>query len=500
MRRATSASLAALVLTASACGADRAPGDAADATATSGDDATVATGLEPDATDLEPDAMDAVVASDTSVAADATDTSVAADATDTAVATDASVMTDTSGATDATDLEPDATDTTATDAPDVTPDPTDATDPDATDPDAADASPADDVFGVLVPRADAWWVEGGVIHHGDAAVRLRGINWFGLETPDRALHGTWTGRTVQSFLGQIAGLGFNALRIPVSPDTIRPGLPSASWANAAYGPGPATTTGRDHLEKLLTAADAAGLYVLLDFHSCSSGQIGGALPGRPDGCAGYAILDWHDDLAALAALGATHPSVMGVDLLNEPHALSWNAWKADADAAGEVVLRANPAILVFVEGVGNASDAGPGPAFWGENLTHAADTPSTLPASRLVLSPHVYGPAVASMPYFGAADYPANLPTYWAAHFGHLVGPDHAVVVGEFGGTYDDAKDPGEVAWNDAFVAYLAAFPEPSFFYWALNPNSGDTGGLLGNDWQTPVAAKVRLLAPLLAQ
>ena len=36
-----------------------------------------------------------------------------------------------------------------------------------------------------------------------------------------------------------------------------------------------------------------------------------------------------------------------------------------------------------------------------------------------------------------------------------------------------------------------------SSFYWALNPNSGDTGGLLLPDWRTPHRAKARLLAGL---
>ena len=32
-------------------------------------------------------------------------------------------------------------------------------------------------------------------------------------------------------------------------------------------------------------------------------------------------------------------------------------------------------------------------------------------------------------------------------------------------------------------------------FYWCLNPNSGDTGGLLGDDWTTPDEGKLALLA-----
>jgi endoglucanase len=37
-----------------------------------------------------------------------------------------------------------------------------------------------------------------------------------------------------------------------------------------------------------------------------------------------------------------------------------------------------------------------------------------------------------------------------------------------------------------------------SFAYWSFNPNSGDTGGLVGDDWVTPQQAKLDALAPIL--
>ena len=38
-----------------------------------------------------------------------------------------------------------------------------------------------------------------------------------------------------------------------------------------------------------------------------------------------------------------------------------------------------------------------------------------------------------------------------------------------------------------------------SFTYWSLNPNSGDTGGILGDDWQTLRQDKMDVLKPALA-
>ena len=35
--------------------------------------------------------------------------------------------------------------------------------------------------------------------------------------------------------------------------------------------------------------------------------------------------------------------------------------------------------------------------------------------------------------------------------------------------------------------------------YWALNPDSGDTGGILGDDWITIDQTKMAILTPILA-
>src|SRR5437660_1491120 len=46
-------------------------------------------------------------------------------------------------------------------------------------------------------------------------VRLTGVNWFGLETPNFAPHGLWA-RNWGEMLDQIAASGFNSLRLPFS--------------------------------------------------------------------------------------------------------------------------------------------------------------------------------------------------------------------------------------------------------------------------------------------
>jgi endoglucanase len=350
---------------------------------------------------------------------------------------------------------------------------------------------SDEIYGRSVPRSNSFWTEDGRLYQGANELRLRGINWFGLDTQTLALFGpAESNRSVAHFLEQIRSLGFNALRVPLAPESIRPGHPTASWAVRS-----GLDTGRKNFEALAEAADAAGIYMLWDIHTCAASA--GYRAGAPDAsaCGGYGIDDWLADLETLAGLAERFPAhVVGIDLFNEPHSLAWGQWRALAERGGEVVLRRNPHLLVFVEGVGGEGYAGDNHPFWGENLTHALHDPLQLPASRLVYSPHVYGPSVSMQRYFNDPAFPGNMPGIWDDHFGYLFQAGLPVVVGEFGGRYEGE----DRRWQDAFVSYLLERGSHSFFYWCLNPNSGDTGGLLQDDWRTVHTGKHALLQRLM--
>ncbi|MFW1410924.1 cellulase family glycosylhydrolase, partial [Vibrio parahaemolyticus] len=68
------------------------------------------------------------------------------------------------------------------------------------------------------------------------------------------------------------------------------------------------------------------------------------------------------------------------------------------------------------------------------------------------------------------------------------------VLLGEFGTKYETESDK---AWLRTLVAYLAK-NGTSYAYWSFNPNSGDTGGLVTDDWRTPQTAKLEALRPIL--
>ena len=63
----------------------------------------------------------------------------------------------------------------------------------------------------------------------------------------------------------------------------------------------------------------------------------------------------------------------------------------------------------------------------------------------------------------------------WDVHFGFLYAKS-TVIIGEWGGPL---KDDADRSWQHEVVDYLIHRDHVGSFYWCLNPNSGDTGGIL---------------------
>jgi endoglucanase len=87
------------------------------------------------------------------------------------------------------------------------------------------------------------------------------------------------------------------------------------------------------------------------------------------------------------------------------------------------------------------------------------------------------------------------MPAIWEDHFGFVQSTGSAFVIGEWGGPFS-GKDQ---VWMSALSAYLKSKDATDQFFWCLNPNSGDTGGLLADDWATPQTGKLNLLADLVS-
>jgi endoglucanase len=339
-------------------------------------------------------------------------------------------------------------------------------------------------------------VDGRIVDAQGQAVQLRGVNWSGFETTDHVVHGLWA-RNWKSMIDQMRDLGFNAVRLPLCPGTLRGSLPGS--IDYALNPDLAGLDSLGLLDAVVHYLDARGLYVLFDHHRPDCGSISELWY-----TAQYPEAQWIADLTLLAARYGGVARVIGVDPKNEPHgAATWGTgdpatdWNRAAERAAAAVGGVAPHWLIFVEGIQrNPSCSANDGEFWGENLEPLACTPLTIPADRLVLAPHTYGPDVFAQPYFDDPAFPANMAAIWDRRFGRFVGAGHALVIGEFGGKYGEG-DPRDVSWQDALVDYLVGKGIGSAFYWTWNANSGDTGGILRDDWNTVREDKLALLGRL---
>ena len=322
-------------------------------------------------------------------------------------------------------------------------------------------------------------------------VILTGINWFGLETENYAPHGLWA-RSLDSILDQIVELGFNTIRLPYSNQL----LDSASQPNGInyeLNPDLKGLNGLEILDKIIAGSGQRGLKVILDRHRPDS-HAQSDLWYTPE----YDEARWIGDWVMLAKRYAANDTVIGVDLHNEPHGrATWGSddpatdWRLAAERAGNAILQVNPNLLIIVQGVEQYQGDW---YWWGGNLSGAREQPVRLDApAQLVYSTHVYGPGVYPQPWFSDPSFPDNMPGIWDRHWGYLVEEGIApVIVGEFGGR--SVGEDKEGVWQRALVSYLREH-NFSYTYWTLNPNSGDTGGILLDDWQSVDPEKEALLS-----
>ncbi|MBI3286624.1 MAG: cellulase family glycosylhydrolase, partial [Chloroflexi bacterium] len=354
------------------------------------------------------------------------------------------------------------------------------------------------VVALLAPAAEAshrpnyLHAEGSrIVDSHDREVRLTGVNWFGLETPNYAPHGLWT-RNWEGMLDQIKTLGFNTLRIPFSNQLFDPGSVPNS-INFDLNPDLKGLSGLEILDKLIQGAGARGLKVILDRHRPDSGSQSDLWYTDR-----YSKARWIADWQMLARRYLGDDTVIGADLHNEPHGrATWGSgdpatdWRWAAERAGNAILEVNPNWLIIVQGVDQYRGHW---YWWGGNLRGVAEHPVRLSQpQQLVYSTHDYGPGVYPQPWFSAPDFPHNLPGIWDQTWGYIRRQGIApVLVGEFGGrsVYGDA----EGVWQRSLVSYLreGGF---SYVYWSLNPNSGDTGGILLDDWYSVQPDKQALLS-----
>jgi aryl-phospho-beta-D-glucosidase BglC (GH1 family) len=347
-------------------------------------------------------------------------------------------------------------------------------------------------------------------------VRLTGVNWFGFETGNLAPHGLWT-RDWLGILMQVREMGFNCIRLPFCDRMLDPGAVAKSVSTFGSDPYRGIVQGKinaelegksplEIMDVIIGGCRQLGLKVILDSHSR---EPDGYMEEKTWTSASVSEEKWIADWVMLAQRYKGDKAVVACDLDNEPHGTlseggaEWGTgnagrdWRLAAQKCGNAILAANPDVLIVVEGV---QQAGGSTYWWGGNLTGVKAAPVVLEKpGKLVYSPHEYGPEVFAQTWFSDPAFPGNMPGIWDEFFGYLSkGGQAPLLVGEFGILNASAAEGKAGTWFDAFLKYMGK--DYSWTFWCLNPNSGDTGGLLQYDWLTPEQWKLDKLKPYMAE
>jgi len=338
-------------------------------------------------------------------------------------------------------------------------------------------------------------------------VQLSSVNWFGAESTTLAPHGLWA-RGYKDMVDQMAAQGFNTIRLPYSSEMLHT-TAKPTGIDFAQNPDLQGLTPLEVMDKVIAYAGQKGMRIVLDHHRSTAGA--GTSENGLWYNSQYAEDRWVSDWQMLADRYQSNSTVIGFDLHNEPYNGTWGGggatdWARAAERAGNAVLAVNPNLLIFTEGVGTYKGQS---YWWGGNLMGVKDRPITLSVpNRVVYSPHDYPNSVWAQPWFQTADFGANLPNVFRQAWGYIYENNIAPIwVGEFGTKLQDPKD---AVWFEAITSYLsgdfdnngtidipAGTEDMSWAFWAWNPNSGDTGGILADDWRTVNQNKMAYLTPI---
>jgi aryl-phospho-beta-D-glucosidase BglC (GH1 family)/chitodextrinase len=382
-----------------------------------------------------------------------------------------------------------------------------------------------------VPAKDWLHVQGNRIVDEDGnRVTLSGANWFGFNASERVFHGLWSAN-ITELTRAIAQRGINIVRVPISAQVL------LEWKNGQTVAQPNVNTfanpelvGKNNLQIWdfwLGLCEQLGIKVMLDVHSAEADNSGHIYPlwfkGTITAEQFYQAWEWVTDRYK------ANDTIVAMDIKNEPHGTpnqppraKWDGttdadnFKNACETAGRRILAINPNVLILCEGIevyprpgetwsspNTDPDLTPNYFYnwWGGNLRGVRDFPVNLGANQdqLVYSPHDYGPLVFNQPWFQVPFTKATLTAdVWRPNWLYIHEENIApLLIGEWGGRLgqDERQDRWMTALRDLIV-------EEGLHqtFWVLNPNSGDTGGLLLDDWRTWDEQKYNLLKPALWQ
>jgi endoglucanase len=376
------------------------------------------------------------------------------------------------------------------------------------------------------PAKDWLHVRGNqIVDQAGNPVWLTGTNWFGFNASERVFHGLWSANLTE-VTKSMADRGINIVRVPISTQLLlewkngQAAVPSA--VNTYANPELTGKTTLQVFDAFLALCERYGIKVLLDTHSAEADNSGHIHPVWWKGAVTteqfYQAWEW------VAQRYRDNDTLVAMDVKNEPHGKAGDnpraKWDSSTDpdnfknacqVAGRRILAVNPEVLILCEGIEIYPKAGTtwsstvatdyDSTWWGANLRGAKDHPVDLGANsdQLVYSPHDYGPLVFEQPWFAKPFDKASLTAdVWTPNWLYLYDTGAApLLIGEWGGRL--GQDVRQDRWMTA-LRDLIVEKKLHQTFWVLNPNSGDTGGLLLDDWKTWDEQKYALLKPALWQ
>ncbi|MDE7362704.1 MAG: cellulase family glycosylhydrolase [Oscillospiraceae bacterium] len=379
----------------------------------------------------------------------------------------------------------------------------------------ADPAPSGNVAELLkrtdkAKQGDDWLHTDGnkILDKNGKQVWLTGVNWFGYNTGTNTFDGLWNSNLRSSVKG-IADHGFNLIRVPISAELLnqwsRGEYPRANYNNAS-------NTELNDMNSLqifdyfLKLAEENGVKVMPDIHCAETNAMGHNVNlWYTDK---VSVDDYYHALEWLADRYKDNDTIIALDIKNEPHgkpnegssAAIWNNstaknnWKYTAETAAKKVLAKNPNLLIMVEGTeiyskknGDYSSTNSADYYfnwWGGNLRGVKDYPVDLGQyqNKLVYSPHDYGPTVYEQPWFqGGYNYDSLIRDCWQDNWLYIHKNNTApLLIGEWGGFM---REPN-LTWMTC-MRRLITENHLNHTFWCYNANSGDTGGLVLDDFTT---------------
>lgn len=377
-------------------------------------------------------------------------------------------------------------------------------------------------------KGDDWLTTKGskIVDKNGTEVWLTGCNWFGYNTGTNLFDGVWNCNLKES-LASIADHGFNLLRVPMSSELIlqwkNGQFPKANYNNA-YNEELNKMNSLEIFDYVLSLCEQNGMKVMIDIHTVKTDAAGHNHPVwyRDN----LTEADFIESLRWMAARYKDNDTIVAYDLKNEPHGKPpetpraiWNDsndpnnWKKVAEKAGKAVLNENPNVLIVIEGIEiypkdiksnnftseNKEDYRI--TWWGGNLMGVKDYPIDLGSEafnkQIVYSPHDYGPTVYKQPWFESEfTYESLKKDAWTPFWLYIAEEDIApILIGEWGGFMEGDT----LKWMNC-LRQLIDEKKLSHTYWCFNANSGDTGGLVKDDFKTWDEDKYALVKQVLWQ